>query len=106
MRKLRQGRERPIKDAKDLLTRLNDVFADGLSLKKGLSGEIITLTFAPNESKIVNHGLGRIPSYRMILRQTGNAVITDVDSLWTDKTIGLLNNSAVTVTLTIKLFLE
>lgn len=106
MKKLRQGRERPIKDSKDLVGRLNDLLADGFGLKKGLSGEIIELTFAPNESKIVNHGLGRIPSYRMILRQTGNAVITDIDSLWTDKTVGLLNNSAVTVTLTIKLFLE
>ena len=106
MRKIRQGRERPIKSAGDLLARINDVFADGLSLKKGLSGEIIQLTFAPNESKIVNHGLRNKPKYRLILKQVGNAVITDVDAAWTDKTVGFLNNSANAVTITIKLMLE
>lgn len=90
----------------ELFERFNDQQVDGISLKYGLSGEIITVTFAPNESKIVNHGLGRKPSYRLILRQTGNAVITDVDSAWTEKTVGLLNNSANTVVITIKLFVE
>lgn len=91
--------------ARNLKT-LEDVTAfisDRFSLDKDVKGEIIVVSLAANESKIVPHGLRAIPLYRIILRQTGNAVITDVDSEWTDKTIGLLNNSANAVVLTIKL---
>lgn len=95
-----------VRTLEQLFQRFNDNQVDGISLKNGIAGEILNLSFAPNESLIVNHGLGRIPSYRLILRQTGNAVITDVDSAWTNKTVGLLNNSANTVTLTIKLMVE
>lgn len=76
---------------------------DGFSLDNDIIGEILVITLAPNESKIISHGLRAIPKYRIILRQTGNAVITDVNQYWTDKTIGLLNNSANSVSLTIKL---
>lgn len=80
-------------------------FAEGFSLENDVKGEIIDVTLAPNESKIIPHGLRAIPQYRLILRQTGSAVITDVNEYWTDKTIGLLNNSAATVVLKIKLLL-
>lgn len=103
---MKRNQTKFVRTIDELFKRFNDQQVDGISLKNGLSGEILTVTFAPNESKIVNHGLGRIPSYRLILRQTGNAVITDVDSAWTDKTVGFLNNSANTVTITVKLFLE
>ena len=76
---------------------------DGFSLDNDIKGEIIEVTLAPNESKIISHGLRAIPKYRLILRQTGNAVITDVNSAWTDRTIGLLNNSSNSVVLTLKL---
>lgn len=95
----RAKKERRINDLDDVVSRFND----GFSLEKDLIGEIIKVTLAPNESKIISHGLRAIPLYRLILRQTGNAVITDVDQYWTDKTIGLLNNSSNTVVLTIKL---
>lgn len=88
------------------LTNLNDVVAkllEGFSLDKDVKGEILVITFAPNETKIISHGLGAIPQYRLILRQTGNAVITDVNTNWTDKSIGLLNNSTIAVTITLKL---
>lgn len=72
-------------------------------LESLLFSEILSITFAPNESKIISHGLKRIPTQRIILRQTGNAVITDVNVNWTDRTIGLVNNSSNAVTLTIGL---
>lgn len=78
---------------------------DGFSLDKHLKGEILEFILAPNESKVIPHGLRAIPLYRIILRQTGNAVITDEDAEWTDKTVGFKNNSAVSVELTIKLLL-
>jgi hypothetical protein len=93
----------PIKREIDILARLNKIFREGLLLKSGLKGEIIEITLAPNESKTISHGLRVIPKYRIILRQTGDSVITDVDSAWTERTIGLKNNSANTVTITIKL---
>lgn len=84
---------------------ISDLLVEGFSLDKDLKGEIITVTLAPNEFKIISHGLRAIPLYRIILRQLGNAVIDDYDnSKWTDKTFALRNNSANSVTLTIKLF--
>jgi hypothetical protein len=90
----------------NILDRINHWIVDGISLSRGLKGQIITISLAPNESKVVNHGLRTTPRYRLILKQVGNAVITDVDSAWTDRTVGFLNNSTNAVTITIKLMLE
>lgn len=90
----------------DLLDRFNDMMSGGISLKNGLQGEILELVFAPNETKVVSHGLKAVPRYRLILRQTGNGLITDVNESWTKKSVGFLNNSANTITVTIKIFLE
>ena len=49
----------------------------------------------------IQHFLGVIPKWRIILRQTGNGVITDVSSEWNTKTISLKNNGAEDVTLTV-----
>lgn len=91
-------------EIQDLYDILNDRLPEsGFLLDKDVNGEIIQVSLAPSESKIVPHGLKVIPSYRIILRQTGNAVITDVNANWTKKTIGLKNESANAVVLTIKL---
>lgn len=102
-RKPRPKSYRPVRDDSEVRDRLNELLQGDFSLDKYLKGEILKVTLAPNETKIISHGLRSIPQYRIILRQTGNAVITDVDENWTEKTIGLLNNSANTVVLTIKL---
>lgn len=102
-RKYRAGSVRPIRNQDEVMDRLNDMLSEGILLEKGISGEIITLSLAPNEIKVITHGLRVIPKYRLILRQTGNAVITDVNTLWTEITIGLKNESANAVVLTIKL---
>lgn len=85
------------------MDRVNELFRNGILLDKDIKGEILFISLAPNESKVIPHGLRVIPTYRLILRQTGNAVITDVDNLWTESTIGLKNESANAVVLTIKL---
>lgn len=90
-------------DPEDLGKEVNDVFLVGFSLEKDIKGEIIEATLAPNETKIIPHGLRAIPKFRLILRQTGNGVITDVDDKWTDKAIGLRNNGAVSVKIIFKL---
>lgn len=55
-------------------------------------------------SIIIQHYLGVVPKYRIILRQIGNGVITDVNNTpydWNDKVVTLYNNGAVSVTLTV-----
>lgn len=101
--KYRPGSYRPVREESDLMDRMNELLRDGILLEKDIRGDILFVSLAPNETKIIPHGLRVIPKYRMILRQTGNAVITDVDELWTEFTIGLKNESANAVTLTIKL---
>lgn len=103
MRKPLRSGVRPVRNQDELMDQMNDLLRDGFSLEKDLRGDIIDIILAPNETKIIPHGLRVTPKYRLILRQTGNAVITDVDSLWTEFTIGLKNESANAVTLTIKL---
>jgi hypothetical protein len=49
----------------------------------------------------IQHFLGVIPKWRIILRQTGNGVITDVPSEWNTKTISLKNNGAESVTISV-----
>lgn len=99
----RAGSYRPVGSDDDLRNRFNELLRDGFDLENNLKGEILHISLAPNESKVIPHGLRVIPKYRLILRQTGNAVITDIDLLWTEYTIGLKNESANAVTLTIKL---
>jgi hypothetical protein len=94
---------RPVRTEAEVKDRLNEMLRDGFLLDKDIKGEILNVSLAPNESKVIPHGLRVIPLYRLILRQTGNAVITDVNEAWTEFTVGLKNESANAVTLTIKL---
>jgi len=54
----------------------------------------------------IEHFLGVIPKYRIILRQEGNGVITDIPSGWTSDVITLYNNGAVEVNLTVMIVRE
>lgn len=49
----------------------------------------------------IQHFLGVIPKYRIILRQTGNGVVTDVPSEWDSKVISLKNNGAEKVIISV-----
>ena len=49
----------------------------------------------------IEHFLGVIPKWRIILRQTGNGVITDVTADWNTRTISLKNNGTEEVTASI-----
>jgi hypothetical protein len=61
----------------------------------------------PTISQIsIQHFLGVIPKYRIILRQEGNGVITDIPSGWTSDVITLYNNGAVDVNLTVMIVRE
>lgn len=87
-----------------MMDRMNELLRVGFSLEKDITGEILNVSLAPNESKIIPHGLRVLPLYRIILRQTGNGIVTDIDVAWTDKTVGFKNESANALVLKIKIF--
>lgn len=73
-----------------------------LSFQSNFDGFIATNISIPATSSVkIQHFLGVIPKWRIILRQEGNGVITDVYSQWNTDTISLFNNGAVTVIITV-----
>lgn len=77
-----------------------------MSLQSNFNCQIIDVEFAASETKRVFHRLAYVPRYRIILRQEGNGLITDVPLEWTDKYITLVNNAATVVKITIALLKE
>lgn len=77
-----------------------------LSFSTNFSGQMVDVTFAPNEQKVVPHSLGIVPKYRIILRQEGNGVISDIPSAWDRYSISLKNNGSNTVTITVMIVRE
>ena len=76
-----------------------------ISLSHNFSAEIKEVVIPAGVDLEIPHSLRLTPKYRIILRQRGNAVITD-ETLWTDKKIYLKNNGAVEVTLTVMIVKE
>jgi hypothetical protein len=72
-----------------------------ISFQSNFDGKISSVTIAATSKARIQHFLGVIPKWRVILRQEGNGVITDVSSEWTDKYITLYNNGAESVTLSL-----
>lgn len=69
-------------------------------------GQIIQLSFSAGEEKLIPHKLGKTPSFRIILRQEGNGVLSDTPSSWNAFQIKIKNNGLVSVTATIMLLRE
>lgn len=59
------------------------------------------IVFKAGETINIEHFLGTIPKFRIILRQVGNGVLTDIPSVWDNKVISLKNNGAEEVTATL-----
>ena len=100
----------PVKDdtkIEDLIPELNKLInafnflTKSLSLEKNFNGYITTVTIPATSEVAIQHFLGLKPKYRLVLKQEGNGIITDVPSGWNDKIITLYNNGAVEVTATI-----
>lgn len=72
-----------------------------LSFTKNFQCSILEVSFTTGETKIISHLLGVRPKYRIILRQEGNGVLSDIPSRWDDKVAVIINNGAVTVNATI-----
>jgi hypothetical protein len=78
-----------------------------LSLQSNFNCFVAEISFAvsgdPSGEDIqrIEHFLGVKPKWRIILRQTGNGVITDIPDEWNDKVISLKNNGAEAVVVSV-----
>lgn len=73
-----------------------------LSIQSNFDGFIAENVKIPATSSLkIQHFLGVKPKWRIILKQEGNGVITDIPSEWNNEVISLFNNGAVEVTLSI-----
>jgi hypothetical protein len=74
-----------------------------LSLFDNLDGYIAeNVTIAAGETAEIAHGLRTTPQFRIIVRQTGNGLVTDDPGKpFTDTFIYLKNNGVVSVTISV-----
>lgn len=104
--------ETDLKDSTTFLLKMNkwlyyfNYLSKYLSFTKNFNGSILELSFAAGETKNISHLLGVKPKYRIILRQEGNGVLSDIPSSWTEKVAVIVNNGAVAVNATIMFLKE
>jgi hypothetical protein len=77
-----------------------------LSLQSNFDGQVISVEIPATTNLRISHRLGVVPKYRIILRQEGNGLLTDIPLEWSDKFITIRNNGAVVVKATIILLKE
>lgn len=77
-----------------------------ISFKQNFDGDIVTVSFNAGETKTIPHKLGKVPGGRIIIRQEGNGVLSDIPSGWNSTSIKMINNGAVKVTATILIVRE
>ena len=77
-----------------------------MSLQANFNCTISSLKIPPSSNIKIQHFLGIVPKYRLILRQEGNGVISDIPSGWTNKEIELRNNGSVEVSITVMIIRE
>lgn len=88
-----------------LISAFNFLSKNG-SLQSNFNCFIANITIPATSSVKIEHFLGVIPKYRIILRQEGNGVISDIPSGWDNKVITLYNNGAVEVKATVMIVRE
>jgi len=76
-------------------------FSKSLSFQSNFDGYIAEVTFKANQELQIQHFLGVTPKWRVILKQEGNGVLSDITSKWNNDSITLRNNGAVSVTASI-----
>jgi hypothetical protein len=88
------------------LFRLFNFITRNLSLDRNFSSSIVEVSFAAGETKTISHFLGVKPKYRIILRQEGNGVLSDIPYLWSNVSATIINNGSVAVRATIMFLKE
>lgn len=72
-----------------------------LSFQSNFDGKIVNVTIDASSTLKIEHFLGVTPKWRVILRQEGNGVISDIPSGWNEKIITLKNNGTEQVKLSL-----
>lgn len=108
-----QPRKALTTEPEELQQRLNDLVdahifqSSQISIESNFNGYLInSITIGPSSKVIIQHSLGVIPKWRIILRQEGNGVISDVPSEWTNRVIALKNNGSETVIISLIILRE
>jgi hypothetical protein len=74
-----------------------------LSFKDNFQSFTVEELIIPAGAEVsITNQLGTIPTARLIVRQTGNGLVTD--GVWGLQTVRLFNNGAVDVTITVIFF--
>jgi hypothetical protein len=93
-------------DAHNKLVSAFNFLNKNLSLQSNFNCYVVEIKLPAAIPVKIQHFLGVIPKYRIILRQEGNGVITDIPLGWTSKFITLYNNGAVEVNATVMIVRE
>jgi hypothetical protein len=107
IRKLEPESELPlvIEEYNEMVKYLNFLIKS-LSLQSNFDGQVIDVEIDATTNKRIYHKLGIVPKYRLILRQEGNGLLSDIPLEWNDKFVTIRNNGAVQVKATILLLKE
>jgi hypothetical protein len=98
--------------AEEVVSSINNItssfnfFTKNLSLQSNFNCYVVEVSIPATSDLNIQHFLGVVPKYRIILRQEGNGVISDIPSGWTTSVITLRNNGAVKVDLTVMILRE
>lgn len=85
------------------LTRELGVILRNLDLVNNFAGSKIEEVVLPASSEtIIRNTMTFIPSHYIIVKQTGNGLITKGDTPWTTESLYLKNNGSTEVTISIK----
>jgi len=93
----------------EIIESLNDiigywnVYFRKLSMRNNFDCQLLNVEFDASATVRIPHKLGVKPNHRLILNQSGNGLLTDVASEWTDTYVTMVNNGAVTVNAVIML---
>ena len=92
--------EKVIEEHNNVVKLLNFVLK-AMSFSANFNGYIASVAIPATSELRIQHFLGVIPKYRIILKQEGNGVISDITSGWTTEYITLYNNGSVEVKITV-----
>ena len=79
-------------DIAEVIDRVNDILTAECPLTQLINGVIIEIELPANKATAFAHSLGKIPKYRLILKQEGNATFSDGE--FTEKQVTFINHHA------------
>lgn len=93
-------------DSINLIVNYLNFLTKNISLQSNFNCYIAEAQLAAGAEVKIQHFLGIVPRYRIILRQEGNGVISDIPSGWNTSVIVLKNNGSETVQVTVMIVRE